>query len=230
MGRQIQYTKGQRLGNCTFLRDKGWAINPNGKRERLAVFQCVCGTEFIARINNIKSLHTTSCGCIKIEKAIEQNTSHGLKKHRLYGVWNGIKSRCQNSKSKAYERYGGRGISVYSVWVNDFKAFFDYVTRLPGYNEPGMTLDRIDNNGNYEPGNLRWTDKCTQAINRKAMNRLGYTGVYKKKNRFQAGIRVNRKMKWIGTFDSPEDAVEARNKYILDNNLSEYKLQTTQRN
>ncbi len=80
--------------------------------------------------------------------------------------FNGIKYRCYNPNCPSYHRYGGRGISLYAGWLNDFESFYQYISALAGYGEWGLTLDRINNDGNYEPGNLRWATGVQQQQNR----------------------------------------------------------------
>ncbi|MCK4824208.1 hypothetical protein KA005_51125 [bacterium] len=160
---RIEYKKGQRLGDhgVVFLN------NVNGAKARTAKFKCpYCGVEFDAQIGNVKSGHTRSCGCQSSRKYPPGRT-HGLTRTKLYNVWRGIKSRCHLKTSDAYQWYGARGISVCDEWRFDFKSFHDYVVKLPNYNRPGYSIDRIENEGDYEPGNLRMATPKEQASNRR---------------------------------------------------------------
>ncbi len=94
-------------------------------------------------------------GKAPIAKNFNPHTTHGMTGTRIYKNWANIKSRCFNSNDNDYPRYGGRGITIYPAWINDFQAFYDYVSTLENYHKPSYTLDRINNDGNYEPGNLK---------------------------------------------------------------------------
>ena len=136
--------------------------------------RCKCGNTCIVQGNSLKNGDTQSCGCLRHKSP--PNKTHGMKGTNVYGVWSSIKTRCFNPKRKAYKNYGGRGITMYPAWVNDFQAFYNYVSQLPHFGEEGYTLDRIDNDGNYEPNNLRWTDRKTQARNRRNNSFIEYKG------------------------------------------------------
>ena len=100
------------------------------------------------------------------QNAIKRNTTHGLRNHPLYPVWSAMIRRCTNPDHRDYPNYGGRGIKVYSDWL-DVRAFIAYVETALGARPPQWSLDRIDNDGNYEPGNIRWADPRTQRHNQR---------------------------------------------------------------
>ena len=129
--------------------------------------------------------------------------THGLHKHSLYSVWEGVKQRCANPKEENFKYYGGRGIAVCDEWKNDFKAFFDWAIEN-GW-EDGLTIDRVDSDGNYEPSNCRWTTRMIQMRNTRRIrknNTSGYKGVTWDKNRkrWMAQITYNYKNIHLGRF------------------------------
>ena len=124
--------------------------------------KCECGNETVICGYSLRRGYTKSCGCDSCIKKI-----HGMRHNKIYSIWCGIKKRCLNPKSNFYKDYGGRGISICEEWRDDFQAFYDYVSKLEHFGEEGYTLDRINNNGNYEPNNLRWADIKTQCRNRR---------------------------------------------------------------
>ena len=191
-------------------------------RESHGIYECqYCGKEFECEVQRIKSGNTKSCGCL--HKRV--TTTHGLSGHRLYNTWTLVLDRCNNVNSKRYKYYGGRGITICEEWL-DVKNFIEWCDQT--YIE-GMTLDRIDNNKGYNPDNCRWVSKSEQAINRrmKSINTSGYTGVsyHSRDGVWTANIGINNKLKHLGQFDSIEEAVQARDNYIIQNNLP-HKLST----
>lgn len=132
------------------------------------IVRCECGTLKSVDPRKVLSGNTQSCGCLKRERTIESNkekkVKHGGRHDRLYAVWHNMKQRCYGETYKDYPNWGGRGICVCDEWKDDYAAFRSWALSS-GY-EKGLSLDRIDVNGNYEPLNCRWVDWHTQAINR----------------------------------------------------------------
>jgi len=122
--------------------------------------------------------------------------------------------------------YGARGITIYDQWKDDFKAFYDYVSELPNCRLPGFTLDRINNDQGYYPGNLRWANKHTQTCNSRIRNdnRSGYKGIHFHKDvgKWVSGFRKNGKYTRIGYFKTPEEGYKARIEYLKSHDLLEY--------
>lgn len=135
---------------------------------------CECGNNTIVTTSKLKNGHTKSCGCIASEIIIKRNTTHGLRKTRIYNIWYDIKRRCYNKKNKSYSNYGGRGISVCDEWLNDFMNFYNWAMEN-GYTDD-LTIDRIDVNGNYEPSNCCWVTKAQQSLNRRSNVLFTYNG------------------------------------------------------
>lgn len=138
--------------------------------------RCDCGNECSATSNHLTRGDVKSCGCLSAEFCGKYNIHHGMAGTKIYRAWQDMKSRCFSAKNKNYKYYGGRGITVYSEWIDDFQSFYDYVSQLEHFGEKGYSLDRIDNNGNYEPGNLRWADQKTQSRNTRQNIFVEYKG------------------------------------------------------
>ena len=157
------YIKGDKVGSCIFLKYAGYKIQPNGRQKRLAKFKCYCGKEFITSISPIKRNITKSCGCYNTKKRIERATKHGLSKHPLYGQWQDVKNRCNNPNTTGYYLYGGRGIKVCEEWATSFLPFYNWAMEN-GWKR-GLSVDRRNGNGNYEPSNCRLATSSQQARN-----------------------------------------------------------------
>ncbi len=198
-----------RKGRLIYLSDE-----KRGKHnQRRISVKCDCGTKKEINYQAFKSGATISCGCLAREKQIERQTKHGKCNIPEYRVWGDMKNRCSNPNLKNYVNYGGRGITVCKEWMNSFVVFLDDMGLRP---DPAYTLDRIDNEGNYNKDNCRWTDKRTQSINSRIRrnNRTGTKGVgfYKAYNQYRARIVVKGKKISLGYYSLLEDAIIARKK------------------
>lgn len=130
------------------------------------VARCDCGVERSYQVSNLGKT-TFSCGCLSREQTSTRSQTHCLSKTVEYQIWSGIVKRCTNPKFEAWHNYGGRGIRICDEWRYDFVAFLDHVGRRPG---PEFSIDRIDNDGNYEPGNVRWATAAEQRANQRMSN------------------------------------------------------------
>ncbi|BDA82398.1 hypothetical protein [Staphylococcus phage vB_SsapH-Golestan-105-M] len=147
--------------------------------------QCECGNTKTLRLNNLINGIAKSCGCLKsesskknISKLIENkdyiNTTHGQTGTRLYSIYRNMKRRCYNSNTDSYINYGARGIKICDEWLNDFNSFYEWAYNN-GYNDT-LTIERINNSGDYEPNNCRWISRGEQANNRRNTTYITYKG------------------------------------------------------
>ncbi len=141
--------------------------------------ECDCGNTAIIRENSLVSGGTRSCGCLAKEKAIEICTKHGMSESYLYNTWKAMIRRCYSEKDENYNNYGGRGIEVCQEWQGE-QGLLNFVewSERNGCNED-LTIDRIDNDGNYEPSNCRWADWITQCYNKRTTRRFLVCGEIK---------------------------------------------------
>lgn len=149
---------GDIFGRLTVMKEAGRTASGN----ILWLCSCECGNETKVTGSCLKGGDTKSCGCLNTDKIIARNTTHGLSKTRIYELHHNINQRCYNPKTKFYKHYGGRGIKVCEEW-KDFLVFYEWCLRS-GYEE-GLTIERIDVNGNYCPENCTWISSAKQHDN-----------------------------------------------------------------
>ena len=166
---------GQKYGRLTVIERY-----KNSKNNRVQwKCKCDCGNYKIVTSSDLRSNKIKSCGCLRKEKAIilgkNTNLKHNMTHTRIYRIWISMRNRCYYKKNIAYKNYGGRGITIYEEWKDDFMNFYNWAINN-GYKDD-LTIDRIDVNGNYEPNNCRWVDMKQQQNNR----RNNRTIIYKNK-------------------------------------------------
>jgi hypothetical protein len=188
---------------------------------------CVCGTHTVVSGSDLTTGNTRSCGCLRVKVSTESLTTHGGRKTRLYRIWCAMKGRCLNPNSSDYVYYGGRGITVNEDWINSFAVFRDWALAA-GYTD-NLTIERVEVNGNYCPENCAWVTQQVQTRNRRKTSRKTsskYIGVqwHKVQKKWVAMITVDGKAIRIGSFATEDDAGNARNAYIITNNLKDYIL------
>lgn len=175
MGRKLIDFTGQKFGRLTVIEFVGRIHHASNWR-----CSCDCGNSIVVPLAGLRAGLQKSCGCYKRERMGTMTLKHGARAHHeddsrdrifhpIYKVWDGMKQRCYNPATANFMDYGGRGITICDEWVNDFEAFMAYVGPRPS---PRHSIDRYPNNdGNYEPGNVRWATQSQQARNRRS-NRL----------------------------------------------------------
>ena len=143
-------------------------------KKNLWLCKCDCGNEKVVAVDKLHSGNTKSCGCLQREVHRKCRMTHGKSDTKLYLVWREMITRTENQNAERYGIYGGRGISICGEWHNDFQLFYDWAIQN-GYKE-GLTIDRIDVNGNYEPDNCRWITPYEQSRNLRKNVRITYSG------------------------------------------------------
>lgn len=160
-----QPADGLRFGRYVVIAEARPELRPNGRGNiRRVIALCDCGTERVLHLQNLTSGKSQSCGCLSVIAAAVRESTHGDTDSAEYACWCGIIARCENPNVQNWARYGGRGISICDRWRNSYAAFLSDMGRKPSREH---SIDRIDNDGNYEPGNCRWATATEQRRNQR---------------------------------------------------------------
>lgn len=157
---------GKKFGRLLVIKRTNDHITPKGHHITMWECKCDCGNTKTITGHALKQGFTKSCGCI--------SKKHGKTKTRLFNIWVNMRQRCYNSKIPEFHLWGGKGVAVCDEWRNDFKTFYDWAMSN-GYTDE-LTIDRIDNNGNYEPSNCRWVTAKAQAMNLSSNHKITING------------------------------------------------------
>lgn len=168
MGKRLVSQPGESYGRLTVIAEAERYCAPGGQSQRQVVCRCECGQMVTVRTASLQSGLTVSCGCRQREVAAmngRNSATHGMEGTPTYNAWVSMKERCSNQHHAFYEHYGGRGICVCQLWRDSFVSFLADIGERPTNKH---TLDRFpDNDGDYEPGNVRWATWKEQNRNRR---------------------------------------------------------------
>jgi hypothetical protein len=182
--------------------------------------KCECGGTTVISSSDIRKVLNGKAGRISCGCQWHKKKENRLTDHPLYATWGSMKQRCYNPNATGYERYGGRGITICDEWLESSESFFKWAEEV-GY-EPGLTLDRIDNDKGYSPDNCRFVDRYVQGANRRAKtnSRTGIVGVSPTKDgKYRVHIAYRGEDLLISHHDTLVDAVITRDLYIIRNGL-----------
>ena len=207
--RQQRDLVGNKYGHLLVLKSLG----NNGSGHYMSLVRCDCGKEYI--VPDTELIYGRRLGC---HKCSASNKIHGQTNTKLFNIWQSMKQRCNDKNCKTYKDYGGRGIKVCGEWENKFMNFYNWAN-ANGYNE-GLTIDRINNNGNYEPNNCQWVDIIQQANNKRNNVRVIYQNkeytiaeLSRKTNVDYELLRRRIKNGWNIENAIKEPAIKGRNQY-----------------
>lgn len=203
---KIKDVIGQKFGRLTVV--KFTEISKDG--HALWECYCDCGKAIITKGSSLRSGDTTSCGCYQIERS----TKHGLTHTREYQTWLHLKDRCYNSNDKYYHNYGGRGVVVCERWINPVDGFMNFYNDMGNRPKGKYSIDRINNDGNYEPSNCEWNTYKIQNNNRRSNRLLTLHG------------ETKTMQQWVDILNIPRSTLKQR----LRNGWSEEEALTLERN
>lgn len=216
MGRNLIDLKGRKFGRLTVIERA-----ENIGSVTVYKCKCECGKVINVRQGNLKN-GQKSCGCysrelFKSEQWSIKSTSHGYHNHELYQTWNSMIRRCNDVNNSDYKNYGGRGIKVCSRWnTGTPENFIKDVESKLGKRPKNHTLDRIDNNGDYEINNVKWSSRSEQVINQRnnKNNKLGEKYIIQRRGGYIVAISRDKNRIFSSTINTLERAKEIREYYL----------------
>lgn len=146
---------------------------PGGNRTARWHCICDCGNSTISSATELRNGRAKSCGCYSMDVWDKSRYKHGAHRDKVYKIWTQIKQRCLNPADATYHNYGARGITIAEEWQSDYAAFAEYMGERPSDKH---TVERIDNDGNYEPGNVRWATRSEQGRNKRTNRMVTHDG------------------------------------------------------
>lgn len=210
--RSLKYQPGNKYGLLTIVSEGDKVVYPDGSRVRQLWCRCDCGNPemTLVRANNLQSGNTTSCGCV----GEESRKTHGLSQTRTYQIHEGMLRRCRPDLAEDFPYHAGRGIKVCARWNPRLGGSFENFYADMGDAPEGMSLDRINVDGDYSPENCRWATNSVQGYNKglDPNNTSGKSGVsfYTRQGLWSAEIHVDGEHIRLGMFGNFDDAVVAR--------------------
>lgn len=208
---------GKRFGRLTVIGFAGIERSRDGHSHSTWNCKCDCGTIKKLPTGNLISGNTKSCGCYQKDRVRDIKTKHGGHEERLYSIWCNMKTRCLNPNVPAYKDYGGRGITICQEWLESYEAFRNWCLNN-GYKDI-LTIERIDVNKGYEPGNCTFIGKEKQPLNARSNHLVTYKGKTKTLTEWSRELRFDR-----GNFR------EKRNRFATDEETINYILSRSRNN
>jgi hypothetical protein len=194
---------GKKYGNWTVIEEPKLK-HKNGRNRTVVLVECVCNTRREVLLSRLNRGGSCGCGCTNKPPV---NETHGLSHTRIYKIFYKMKTRCYNPSDKNYNHYGGRGISICDAWLNEFSVFYEWA-KSNGY-KANLSIDRIDVNGNYEPGNCRWVTQDIQLRNTRRSRFLTINGETKNLIDWsiKSGVYASTIRHRISQGSSPKEAI-----------------------